>query len=238
MFTDMHNHFVYGVDDGCQSREAMLSLLKALQTDRVTAVISTPHIIPGQQHFEMDDYLEHFAEAETLVRDNGLQLKLYTGNEILYTDNTPRYLREGRALTLAGSDSVLIEFMPGEKFERLCEAAQKILNAGYEPVYAHIERYVALADTKNVAELKQRYNIRMQVNSSTFVRRQGLIRRHWLKKLMHEELIDFVSTDTHDMPGREPCMRACHEILTRDYGAEAADWLTCRHASTLLPDGE
>ncbi len=234
MFTDMHNHFVYGVDDGCADSDAMLKLLRALHEDGITTVIATSHITPGQRHFSLDDYQAHFEEAKALVEHENLQMQLYTGHEILYTDAASRYLREGKAMTLANSEYALIEFMPGEKYERLCEAAQKIRNAGYYPVFAHIERYACLSDIRKIEELADRYGVRMQVNCSLFVRKQGLFRRHWIKTVMKNELIDYVSTDTHDMPGREPMMKKCYDVLIHEYGQTAADALTHKNAQDFF----
>ena len=234
MFTDMHNHFVYGVDDGCADPGTMLNLLHALEADQVSEIISTAHITPGQVHFPMDMYRAHFAEAQEMIRQENLHLTIYPGNEILYTDMTPRYLREGKALTLADSEYALIEFMPGEKYERLCEAAQKVRNAGYDVIFAHIERYACLSDVRRVIDLKDRYGVLMQVNCSLFAHKQSFLRKRWIKALMKDELVDMVSTDTHDMPGREPAMAPCFDALKRDYGEETALYLTRDHARELL----
>ena len=234
MFTDMHNHFVYGVDDGCADQEAMLKLLTALHADGVTRIISTSHITPGQRHFPAEDYQAHFEEAKQLIAENSLNIDIYTGHEILYTDAASLYLREGKAYTLAGSDFALVEFMPTEKYELLCEAAQKIRNAGYIPVFAHIERYACLSDIKRVIDLKDRFGVRLQVNCSLFVRKQGFLRKLWIRNLMKNDLIDYVSTDTHDMPGREPCFTQCYETLLKEYGAETAMALTHDNAEELF----
>ena len=234
MFTDMHNHFIYGVDDGCADQEAMFKLLRKLDENRITKLIATSHAIPGQQHFPMDEYLAHFGEAREFISHEGLHMQIYPGQEILYTDATARYLREKKALTLAGSEYVLIEFLPGEKYERLCEAAQKIGNAGFFPIFAHVERYICLTDIKKAEELHDRYGVRMQVNCSLFVRKQGLLRKHWIKNMMRSDLIDYVSTDTHDMPGREPVMAQCYETLVRDYGEDTAHALTRENADIFF----
>ena len=234
MLTDMHNHFVYGVDDGCENQAAMLKLLRALHEDRINRIISTSHITPGQYHFPMEDYQAHFEEAKRLIADEHLEIDIYTGHEILYTDAAARYLREGKALTLAGSEFTLIEFMPGEKYERLCEAAQKIRNAGYFPVFAHIERYACLSDPRHIEELRDRYGVRMQVNCSLFVRKQNFLRKHWIRTVMKNELIDYVSTDTHDMVGREPCMSKCYQVLREEYRDETANALTNGNAEEFF----
>ena len=234
MFTDMHNHFIYGVDDGCAEQETMFALLRKLEENHITRLIASSHITPGQQHFPMDDYLAHFEEARAFISQEGLHMQIYTGHEILYTDATARYLREKKAFTLASSEYALIEFMPGEKYERLCEAAQKIRNAGYFPVFAHIERYMCLSDVKKVEELRDRYGVRMQVNCSLFVRKQGFLRKHWIKNVMKNDLIDYVSTDTHDMPGREPCMVQCYDALVKEYGEDTARALTNDNAEELF----
>ena len=234
MYADMHNHFVYGVDDGCKDREAMEKLLAALQQDGITRLISTAHITPGQRHFPMEDYQAHFREAEEIIRERGWDLSVYTGHEILYTDAAPRYLREGKALPLANGEFTLVEFMPGEKYERLQEAAQKLRNAGFIPVFAHIERYEAMNSIKHVRQMRHEFGVRIQVNCHTFADRQPFLRRRWLGQLIREELLDYVSTDTHDMPGRDPCMEKCHQTLEREFGPEAADALCWYDAQELF----
>lgn len=234
MFTDMHNHFVYGVDDGCADQEAMLRLLTALEANSITQLISTSHITPGQHHFPMEDYQAHFEEARELIQREGFHMQIHTGHEILYTDAAARYLREGKALTLAGSEYALIEFLPTEKYERLTEAAYKIRNAGYFPVFAHIERYACLSDIAKIEELRDRYGVRIQVNCSLFARKQGFLRKRWIKNVMKYGLIDYVSTDTHDMPGREPLMAQCYDVLVKDYGKDTAMALTHDNAQELF----
>ena len=236
MYADVHNHFVYGVDDGCKTIEIMEKLLTALHEDGITRLISTAHITPGQRHFPMEDYLLHFEEAKAFVKANQWDLSLYTGNEILYTDAAPRYLREKKALTLGMSEFVLVEFLPNEKYPRLQEAAQKLRNAGYRPVFAHIERYEAMNDIKHVREIKHDFGVRLQVNCHSFTDKQPFLRRHWLGRLIREELLDYVSTDTNDMPGREPCMNACFQALEKEFGHEIARALTWYDAQELLEE--
>lgn len=236
MYADMHNHFVYGVDDGCKNKETMEKLLTALHEDGITRLISTAHITPGQRHFPMEDYLLHFEEAKAFVQANQWDLSLYTGNEILYTDTTPRYLREKKALTLGRGEFVLVEFLPNEKYPRLQEASQKLRNAGYRPVFAHIERYEAMNDIKHVREMKHDFGVRLQVNCHSFTDKQPFLRRRWLGRLIREELLDYVSTDTHDMPGREPCMNACFQALEKEFGHEVARALTWYDAQELLEE--
>lgn len=236
MYADMHNHFVYGVDDGCKTKEIMEKLLTALHEDGITRLISTAHITPGQRHFPMEDYLLHFEEAKAFVQANQWDLSLYTGNEILYTDAAPRYLREKKALMLGRGEFVLVEFLPNEKYPRLQEAAQKLRNAGYRPVFAHIERYEAMNDLKHVREMKHDFGVRLQVNCHSFTDKQPFLRRRWLGRLISEELLDYVSTDTHDMPGREPCMNVCFQALEKEFGHEIARALTWYDAQELLEE--
>ena len=42
--TDIHSHFIPGVDDGSQSMEESISLLKQLKELGYKKVITTPHI--------------------------------------------------------------------------------------------------------------------------------------------------------------------------------------------------
>ncbi|HCJ59827.1 MAG TPA: protein tyrosine phosphatase, partial [Faecalibacterium sp.] len=48
-FTDYHAHFVYGVDDGAQTREEMYAMLDAAAADGVRHLFATSHSTPGME---------------------------------------------------------------------------------------------------------------------------------------------------------------------------------------------
>ena len=50
-FTDYHAHFVYGVDDGAQTREEMYAMLDAAAADGVRHLFATSHSTPGMERF-------------------------------------------------------------------------------------------------------------------------------------------------------------------------------------------
>ena len=232
MFTEMHSHVIWGVDDGAEKKAETFRMLKEAAEDGIGKIICTPHATPGVYEFPEEKFLAHFAEAEEFIRREGLDLKLYMGAENLYTDNTPRLLREGRVMTLAGTKYVLVEFSPTDSWERICNALQKVAGCGHIPVIAHMERYPAIRKTEQVREIRSRFRARVQINARSLTRRLPLFRRRFINRLFREGLVDFVATDTHAAEGRGTCMTAAMKALREKYG-EAAEKRILENAELL-----
>ena len=232
MFTDIHSHVIWGVDDGAEQKAETFRMLKEAVEDRIDAIICTPHMTPGVYEFPEETFLRHFAEAEDYIRREGLQLQLYRGAEILYTGNTPRLLREGRIPTMAGTKYALIEFSPTDTREHIYDALQKVAGSGYLPIIAHMERYPAIGKISQVKEIKSRFRAVVQINARSLTRKQPLLRRGFFDGIFKEGLVDFVATDTHAMEGRGTCMRAGMAAARERFGDAVADRLI--HNSELL----
>lgn len=220
MYTDMHSHVIWGVDDGAEQKAETFRMLKEAAEDGIGKIICTPHVTPGVYEFPEKKFLEHFREAEKFIRREGLNLKLYTGAEILYTDNTPRMLREGRIMTLAGTKQVLVEFSPADTREHIYDALQKVAGCGYIPVIAHMERYPAIRRIDQVREMKSRFRAMVQINARSLTRKVPLLRRGFFNGIFRDDLVDFVATDTHAMEGRGTCMTAGMKALRDKYGED------------------
>lgn len=222
MFTDIHSHVIWGVDDGAEEKAETFRMLNEAVEDGIGRIICTPHVTPGVYEFPEDIFQEHFREAAEYIAKKGLPLQLYRGAEILYTDNTPRLLREKRIATMAGTHYALVEFSPTDSKEHIFDALQKVSGTGLVPIIAHMERYPAIGKIEQVREMKQRFRAMVQINAITLTKKQPLLRRKYFDKLFLEGLVDFVATDTHSMPGRETCMTEGMKCLREKYGDAVA----------------
>ncbi len=218
MFTDIHSHVIWGVDDGAEQKAETFRMLEEAVEDGIGRIICTPHVTPGVYEFPEATFQAHFREATEYIARENLPLQLYRGAEILYTDYTPRLLREKQVATLAGTNYALIEFSPTDSKDHIFDALQKVSSAGFIPVLAHMERYPSIGKIDLVRELKNRFRVLMQVNARTLTRKIPFFRRKFFDSLFTEELIDFVATDTHAMPGRETCLTEGMSSLKHKYG--------------------
>lgn len=235
-FRDIHQHIVYGIDDGPQSLEASAKMLVASCKDGVRQIIATSHIVPGREAFNADAYHHRLDRLNHVCRFNKLPMALYPGAEILYTSDTARFLQENRIPTLCGSRFVLVEFMPDVAYTELCEAARVLCNIGYIPVFAHIERYDCLVHNVSHAQaLKEQFGLRLQVNCSSVIKGKSLRSRRFLQRLFSDHWIDYVATDSHNTDSRPTNMTACFEKLKRAYGHDYAVDLTGGNQSEIFP---
>ena len=78
-FTDIHAHFLYGLDDGAEDRGGMEAMLDAAHADGIASLFATPHVTPGIEPFDMARYQEHLEEARRYCRRKGYALRLYSG---------------------------------------------------------------------------------------------------------------------------------------------------------------
>ena len=144
-FTDYHAHFVYGVDDGAQTREEMYAMLDAAAADGVRHLFATSHSTPGMERFPQEVYDRHLAFARDYCAQKGYDLKLEHGSELLYTPAAGYAAVQRQLLTLGDTGWVLLEFVPNITAKELETALQEITGAGYRILVAHIERYPCLA---------------------------------------------------------------------------------------------
>ena len=225
MYADIHSHVIWGVDDGAETKEETIWMLRAAVADGIDTIICTPHMTPGVYEFPEETFRAHFREAEEYIAQEKLNLKLLQGAEILYTDSTPRLIREGKAATLAGSRYALIEFSPTHTKEFIFNAVQKIAGTGTIPVIAHMERYPAIGKTDEARELKRRFGALIQINARSLTRKQPFFRRKFFDSLFREGICDFIATDTHSMEGRGTCMTAGMNAVKEKYGEKTAERL-------------
>lgn len=153
-FTDIHSHFLYGMDDGARSRVQMEAMLDAAYADGISSLFATPHVTPGIYPLDNALLTQRLNEARRYCRSKGYHMNIYSGAEVLYTPALRNYVVNYRLPTLGDSDYVLMEFVPDIAFKELESALELMERHGYITVLAHIERYACLLRGNRVGNSK------------------------------------------------------------------------------------
>ena len=225
-FTDIHAHFLFGLDDGARSRSDMEAMLDAAYADGITSLFATPHVTPGVYPINTELMTQRLNEAQAYCRLKGYEMNLHAGAENMYTPALERFAVEGRLLTLGESDHVLVEFVPDIAYRELNDAIEKIERAGYTVVVAHMERYKCLTHRDNALRLKEEHDIRYQMNCHSVLEKTGFLKDRFINRCLDKEIIDAIATDSHDRSKRPTRMKEAFALLSRRYGREYADRIT------------
>ena len=225
-FTEIHSHFVYGVDDGARTQEEMFRMLDAAWQQGVQTIFATSHQVPGMEPFSDEVYQQHLQEAEEYCLQCGYDMDIRAGAEILYTPQLDYYIKDHPLQTLEGSNRVLIEFSPVIALDDIRNALELMEQNRYLPVLAHVERYQCLFKGNACERLKREYAVQLQVNArSVITSAQPLLRRllvaGWFKKMM----IDYVASDAHNLESRPFLTDSVHAALITKYGETYANRL-------------
>lgn len=203
---DIHTHILPGVDDGAKDWEVCLEMLARSARLGVDAIIATPHYLPWKQKVSAKEIENLCIEAKKkLVKKHGITMDIYPGNEIYYNVDAIQDLKAGKSLSLAGSRYVLVEFQQGSPYQSFCRAVKEFRDAGYIPIFAHVERCDCLRNVEKMQELREMGAL-FQMNVEAF---QGSFwdkDSRWAKKCLRNRNVDFLATDMHDMNRRPPMM--------------------------------
>ena len=225
-FADLHQHVLWGMDDGPRTPAEMEALLAQDQDNGIRRVYATSHAYPAVRPFDLARYRERLEEANALCRSRSWPLCLLPGCEIYYCSAVPDELAAGRLPTLGGSRRVLIEFDPKVSVSEIGEASNRLYLAGFEPILAHVERYSCLVRSPGHAmELREECGLLYQMNCDTILRPHWGRERRFVRKLLEARAIDVVATDAHDTVRRPVRMQEAYRQVLREQGREYADQL-------------
>lgn len=209
MRADTHSHLLFGMDDGCQTREESVALLQHLQESGVTHLALTPHYYTYE--ISLSRFLQKRERARRAFEELPIasQFQLSVGaevyfNEMLFneTDLSP--------LCYEGTRLMLVELKPSidRLTGTLLRRLDRLMNE-YEvvPVLAHLNRYQALYRPEIIYELRS-LGCLVQINLDAAL---SLRQRRRTVRLIREGFIDFLGEDLHQLPptskAREKALR-------------------------------
>ena len=228
---DIHNHILYKVDDGARNIEESVKLIDEEYNQGVRKIIFTPHYWTGVYQNDLERLKRRYNEIMPIVKEKYSDLECYLGNEILYTEDVVELVQKNKVLTMAESDYILVEFLPGVDYNVLETRIKKILVSGYKPIIAHCERYKCLFN--NIMRIKHLSDMGayIQTNADSVYTFKY---RGFVKKLIDNDCLHFIATDAHDLKSRAVNMDKCVKQLQKKYSDEYINWLLVENPQKVI----
>ncbi len=230
---DIHSHILPGVDDGAKTLEEALGTLMEAQRQGIEKIIVTPHYHPGRYIVTPAQIREKLALLSAECRKRNICVELYPGQECFYHSGMSDALLNGKALTMAGSRYVLVEFEPDCLYSYMASGLRELQSCGYRPILAHFERYRCLREWERLDELKERGTL-LQMNFDTLLFGGSVFHRNPWKKAIENGLVDYLGSDCHGKHFRPLETAKAVRRLTSWIDPASADELLYERAADLL----
>ncbi|MCL2426044.1 MAG: hypothetical protein FWD05_06875 [Oscillospiraceae bacterium] len=221
---DIHCHIIPGVDDGAGDYHEAKKMLQFAYNEGIHGLIATPHYNSSFKDGDFELWEQSFKKLKKIARSVNKKFMVHQGAEIFYDSEVLKKLQTGAEITMAGSNYVLLEFPYDISFKYLEMYLINVMDSGFNPIIAHMERYVALHDLDCVESIK-RQEVLLQVNTSTIVSGSFSKRRRMLK-LIEDGYIDAIGSDAHNVTSRPANWAACIDYLNKKVGYGVVERLT------------
>ncbi len=219
-YIDIHNHCLPGLDDGARTIKESIEMLRIASEEGIKEIIVTPHYKHSRYLKSPEDVAIIKKEIEEELAKERIDITLHLGNELFYHIDIINELEQKKVNTLADSQYVLVEFYPNESLSTIKKGLYEFLTYGYYPILAHVERYEEIVEDLNEVRELLNMGAYLQINASTLVGLHGRKNKRFVKKLLKEELVQFVGTDAHSARSRAPLLSECAAYIAKKYG----DW--------------
>jgi protein-tyrosine phosphatase len=229
---DIHCHVLPGIDDGPETIDGSIALVRAAVEAGIETLVATPHV-DARYGNDADTIAPLVADLNTRLGEEGIDLAVLPGGEIAIThlaelapDQLPR-------LGLGGGSWLLVEppfspVVPGLEAQLL-----DLLRRGHRLVLAHPERCPAFRRDERVLRSLLEAGVLMSITAGSLAGRFGNEVRHFALSLAHEGMIHNVTSDAHDDTRRRPGLVA--EIEQAGLGP-LTEWLTTLVPAAILAD--
>ena len=211
---DIHNHLLFGVDDGARNTADTEAMLKDAAKNNIKVIVATPHILSKT---DMTKYENNFPIASQIASQYGI--KLLRGGEynIHGLPEAPPYT------TIGGSPNgaVLVDFRVPVLPAEIQLYIDNIFNAGCTLIIAHPERTFP-SSMLNTLERLADSGVSYQITAGSLLGHFGKSAEKMGCLLLEKGLAKLIASDAHDAFQRANCLQKAYEAVTRKYGQEAA----------------
>lgn len=213
---ELHTHILPGMDDGSQSVEMSLEMLRKLAEMGVSDVCATSHYYAGQNSPTM--YLERRSAAlkklqQAMQPGDGLPV-IHPAAEVAYFREMQEHHPE--RLCVEGTRTLMLEMPFSEWTDQQEETVAVLaLDMRLNVVLVHPERFCFSKNNRSRLERLAVLPVALQVNADTLLhwrtRKQGL-------ELLKMTACPLLGSDCHNMTDRPPDLKGGRDVVLHKLG--------------------
>lgn len=217
---DLHCHILPGIDDGSKNSEMSLAMLAEEKRQGLQAITFTPHFHPNRIELEKFLKIRQLSYDRLMSKPETAELgiKFKVGAEVFFSPKINDLDLD--PLCFTDSNYILIEFPTDERPYGLSHTLINVINRGYTPIIAHVERYPYFTEepTKLIDLIEKGCVI--QVNAGAVLDKDRIAMKYIKWGMAH-----IISTDCHNMEKRKPNLKDAFKLIVKKFGEDKADFL-------------
>ena len=194
--TDIHSHFIPGIDDGSADMETTISIIKEMQGLGFEKVITSPHVMSDFYKNTSETILKGLAKVRAELNAQNINMEIDAVAEYYVDYDFQQKIGKEQFLTF-GDKYILVELSFMEPPKNLFDIIFKLQLEGYKVVLAHPERYayMRMADYDDLVKR----GVLLQINLLSIIGYYSPQIEQKTQDLIVNGMVSFVGSDCHNM---------------------------------------
>lgn len=210
---DIHCHVIPNIDDGADSVDTSIKMLKMAEADGVSTIIATPHFRPGVYDNEFEAVVKKVMELNQIAKEENIKIEILPGQEVFLDKNILKNIKAGNIKGINNSKYLLVELPMDRCPDYAMDMIYELKLLGMSTIIAHPERYEYIIDDLSFINNFIDEGCLFQSNTTSVLGGFGKSVKKTAYELLKYGVIDFVSSDAHGIRGRVPLLKECYEII-------------------------
>jgi len=220
---DIHAHLLPQVDDGPDSWEKSLAILRGGIEDGIKGVVCTSHVLNRLDEELEREFIDKFEELKKRVKEKDLRISLWLGSEI---HCNAEFNPKSKIATLNGNGKYALLELPLVGIPNDVEDIFFRLSVeGITTILAHPERNSVIAEKLEIAYNFIEKGVLLQSNAGSLTGQFGKRVKHTVLEMLDHQMIHFIASDCHSPHRRPMILSRAYKIITRHYGEKTAEEL-------------
>ncbi len=206
---DIHSHLIPGVDDGVQSFDESLALIKSFSEAGYKKLITTPHIMADFYDNAETQLKEIAKDLKQKLLEKSIPIDIEVAAEYYLDDRLNERISDPKEEFLTFGDGYLLfetSFMNEPLY--LKEFIFNAKSRGLNPVLAHPERYHYLISSNALVEELLNREVLLQLNINSLSGYYSKQVKKFAEKLIDAGYVHFAGSDCHNQPHFENLSKA------------------------------
>ena len=220
---DIHSHLLPGIDDGADSLETALAMMRLAVADGIDTMVFTPHIHPGRYENTCGGIAKALQRFQSALNEAGISMKTAAAAEIRISPEIPQMIEEGQLPfigELEGYQLFLLEFPHGQILPGSDRMIGRLLANKVRPIIVHPERNKDVLRRLDKIWPFVEMGCLLQLTAASVAGGFGEPARKRSVQMLEKGWVSLLASDAHNVDHRPPVLgqgrKAAAEIVGED----------------------